>query len=60
MCASPIERAPGEAVIRCSGGLVCGAQRLEHLKHFVSRTALDIEGVGEKLLEVLIADRVPF
>lgn len=56
VCASPIERAPGEAVIRCSGGLVCGAQRLEHLKHFVSRKALDIEGVGEKLLELLIAE----
>jgi DNA ligase (NAD+) len=53
VCESPVERAAGEAVIRCTGGLVCGAQRLEHLKHFVSRKAMDIDGVGEKLLEVL-------
>ena len=53
VCASPVERAAGEAVIRCTGGLVCSAQRLEHLKHFVSRKAMDIDGVGEKLLEVL-------
>lgn len=55
VCASPVERATGEAVIRCTGGLVCSAQRLEHLKHFVSRKAMDIDGVGEKLLEVLCA-----
>lgn len=56
VCDSPVERTPGEAVIRCSGGLVCQAQRLEHLKHFVSRKALDIDGVGEKLLELLITE----
>ena len=54
VCQSPIERAFGEAVIRCSGGLICQAQRLEHLKHFVSRRAMDIDGVGERLLETLI------
>jgi DNA ligase (NAD+) len=54
ICHSPIERAEGEAVIRCSGGLICRAQRLEHLKHFVSRKAMDIDGVGERLLEILI------
>ena len=54
VCHSPIERAEGEAVIRCSGGLICRAQRLEHLKHFVSRKAMDIDGVGERLLEILI------
>ena len=54
VCRSPIERADGEAVIRCSGGLICQAQRLEHLKHFVSRRAMDIDGVGERLLEILI------
>lgn len=54
VCCSPVERAEGEAVIRCSGGLICRAQRLEHLKHFVSRKAMDIEGVGERLLEILI------
>ena len=54
VCLSPIERADGEAIIRCSGGLICQAQRLEHLKHFVSRRAMDIDGVGERLLEILI------
>ena len=54
VCQSPIERAHGEAVIRCSGGLICQAQRLELLKHFVSRRAMDIDGVGERLLEALI------
>lgn len=54
VCQSPVERADGEAVIRCSGGLICRAQRLEHLKHFVSRKAMDIDGVGERLLEILI------
>lgn len=55
VCHSPVERTEGEAVLRCTGGLVCSAQRLEHLKHFVSRKALDIEGVGERLLELLVA-----
>jgi DNA ligase (NAD+) len=54
ICHSPLERADGEVVIRCSGGLICQAQRLEHLKHFVSRKAMDIDGVGERLLEILI------
>ena len=54
VCESPVERADGEAVIRCSGALICRAQRLEHLKHFVSRKAMDIDGVGERLLEILI------
>ena len=54
VCKSPVEQAEGEAVLRCSGGLVCRAQRLEHFKHFVSRRAMDIEGLGEKLLASLI------
>ena len=54
VCQSSVERAEGEAIIRCSGGLICRAQRLEHLKHFVSRKAMDIDGVGERLLEILI------
>ena len=54
VCNSPVERLEGEALIRCSGALICRAQRLEYLKHFVSRKAMDIEGVGEKLLETLI------
>lgn len=54
VCQSPVEQAEGETVLRCSGGLVCRAQRLEHFKHFVSRRAMDIEGLGEKLLASLI------
>lgn len=54
VCASPIERAEGEAVARCSGGLVCAAQRKEAIKHFAQRRALDIDGLGDKLVEQLV------
>lgn len=54
VCDSEVERLEGEAVARCSGGLVCGAQRKEALKHFVSRKALDIDGVGEKLIDQMV------
>jgi len=54
-CASAIVRLPGEAAARCTGGLVCPAQRIASLLHFGSRHALDIEGVGDKLAEQLIA-----
>jgi DNA ligase (NAD+) len=53
VCASPVERAEGEAVIRCTGGLICSSQRNEALKHFASRKAMDIDGLGDKLVEVL-------
>ncbi len=53
-CDSPITRQEGEVVARCTGGVTCDAQRLEALKHFVSRRAMDIEGVGEKLLQTLV------
>jgi len=54
VCQSSIERVEGEAVARCTGGLFCAAQRKEALKHFVSRKALDIEGLGDKIIEQLV------
>ncbi|EIA3112826.1 NAD-dependent DNA ligase LigA [Vibrio cholerae] len=54
VCQSDIERIEGEAVARCTGGLVCQAQRKEALKHFVSRKALDVEGLGDKVIEQLV------
>ena len=54
VCASDVERIEGEATIRCAGGLVCGAQRKEAIKHFASRKALDIDGLGSKLVEQLV------
>jgi DNA ligase (NAD+) len=53
-CGSAIVRLPGEAVARCSGGLVCPAQRKQALLHFASRRALDIEGLGDKLVDQLV------
>ncbi|WP_417681052.1 NAD-dependent DNA ligase LigA [Pseudidiomarina aquimaris] len=54
ICASHVERAEGEAVARCTGGLICAAQRKEAIKHFTSRKAMDIDGLGDKLIELLV------
>jgi len=54
VCGSPVERRAGEAVSRCTGGASCPAQVLERLIHFGSRDALDIEGVGPKLLQQML------
>jgi DNA ligase (NAD+) len=53
-CGSPVVRIPGEAATRCTGGLYCKAQRRQTLLHFAARRAMDIEGLGEKLVEQLV------
>lgn len=54
VCGSSIEQIEGEAVARCTGGLFCAAQRKESIKHFASRRAMDVEGLGDKIVEQLV------
>jgi DNA ligase (NAD+) len=58
VCGSAVIRPAGEAVARCSGGLFCSAQRKEAVKHFASRKAMDIEGLGDKLVEQLVDNQL--
>ncbi len=54
VCSSPVVMPEGEALARCSGGLYCSAQRIEAIRHFVSRKAMDIEGLGDRWVESLL------
>jgi DNA ligase (NAD+) len=54
VCGSPVVRDAGQAVARCTGGRLCAAQRKEEIKHFASRRALDIQGLGDKIVEQLV------
>jgi DNA ligase (NAD+) len=54
VCGSPVVREADQAVARCTGGRICAAQRKEEIKHFASRRALDIQGLGDKIVEQLV------
>ena len=55
-CGSAVERVEGEAVARCTGGLICPAQRKHSIRHFATRKAMDIEGLGDKLVDQLVEE----
>jgi DNA ligase (NAD+) len=57
-CGSPVEQPMGEVVVRCTGGLVCPAQRKEAIRHFAARRAFDIEGLGDKLVGQLVDEQL--
>ena len=54
ICGSPVEKGRGEAIARCTGGFTCRAQCKEGIRHFASRRAMDIEGLGDKVVEQLV------
>ena len=58
VCGSVIEREEGEAALRCMGGLVCAAQQKAAIKHFASRRAMDVDGLGDKLVEQLVDEEM--
>lgn len=58
VCGSDVEQAESETIARCSGGLFCQAQRIEAIKHFASRKAMDIDGLGDKLVEQLVENNL--
>lgn len=58
VCDSKVAKAEGEAVLRCTAGLFCGAQRKEAIKHFASRKAHDVDGLGDKLVEQLVDEKL--
>ena len=58
VCGSAIEQLEGEAVARCTGGLFCQAQRAEAIKHYASRKAMDIDGLGDRLIEQLVQEKL--
>lgn len=58
VCGSDVVRLENEAIARCTGGLYCEAQRKEAIKHFASRKAMDVEGLGDKLVELLVDEEL--
>ena len=58
VCGSEVMQQPGQAAFRCMGGLVCAAQRKEAIKHYASRKAMDIEGLGDKLVEQMVEQKM--